>query len=216
MNSDGRLEAFVQARTAPCDGWSGWSSLGGWLANPAVGRNKDGRLEVFGVGSDSAVYHIWQNAPSGGWSGWSGLGGAVKGPIAVGSNSDGRLEVFVRGSDNALHHDWQVAPGGAWSGWNFHDGGQSRNARRGSICGSSVELGPDLTWPAAFRGGCWEYWRPGASILPCVLEAVRTTAHVALRKSGSTNLSDGFSWRAEEICDLTQNVSPGAGLGNRR
>jgi hypothetical protein len=30
-------------------------------------RNQDGRLEVFGVGTDRNVYHVWQTAPGGPW-----------------------------------------------------------------------------------------------------------------------------------------------------
>jgi len=35
-----------------------------------VGRNQDGRLEVFGVGRDKSLWHNWQTAPNNGWSGW--------------------------------------------------------------------------------------------------------------------------------------------------
>jgi len=46
--------------------------------NPAikqlsVAQNKDGRLEVFGIGMDDAVYHTWQLIPGGNWSGWKPL-----------------------------------------------------------------------------------------------------------------------------------------------
>ncbi|HEX8204929.1 MAG TPA: hypothetical protein VF587_02595, partial [Solirubrobacteraceae bacterium] len=53
-----------------------WSPMGGILITPpAVGRNPDGRLEVFGLGTDSILWHIWQTAPSNGWSGWASMGG---------------------------------------------------------------------------------------------------------------------------------------------
>ena len=61
-------------------GWSGWSSLGRPSAaltlvnGPAVVQNYDYRLEAFAVGTDGAVYHIWQLTPGGGWSGWGSLG----------------------------------------------------------------------------------------------------------------------------------------------
>jgi hypothetical protein len=89
--------------------------LGG-VAN--VGVNADGRLEVFGNGTDHAVWHNWQVAPGGGWSGWNSLGGLVTTDAAVGINQDGRLEIFARGVNDALYHNWQVAAGGGWSGWN--------------------------------------------------------------------------------------------------
>jgi hypothetical protein len=98
-NKDGRIEAFVLANddraphkedgllwnirqdpTAP-DGWS-WAELGtpqvALKGQPVVARNKDGRLEVFMLGTDGAVWHIWQDlAAPGGWSPprWHSLGG---------------------------------------------------------------------------------------------------------------------------------------------
>jgi hypothetical protein len=81
--------------------------------------NADGRLEVFAVGADNALWHIGQTAPSNGWSGWASLGGALLSPsaVAVGKNADGRLEVFAVGADNALWHIGQTAPSNGWSGW---------------------------------------------------------------------------------------------------
>ncbi|MDP9849282.1 matrixin family metalloprotease [Streptosporangium lutulentum] len=94
-----------------------WASLGGTVFQPAVGRNQDGRLEVFVRGNDARLYHIWQVAPGGVWSGWTSLGGAIQGRIAVGRNRDGRLEVFARGAGGDLRHIWQTSAGGVWSGW---------------------------------------------------------------------------------------------------
>ncbi|MFE2751514.1 hypothetical protein ACFXGA_05870, partial [Actinosynnema sp. NPDC059335] len=76
----------------------------------AVGRNADGRIEVFARGGDGALWHIWQTAPNNGWSGWQSLGGYITSPPVVMNNADGRLEVFVVGGDNALWHIWQTAP----------------------------------------------------------------------------------------------------------
>src|SRR5208283_1531055 len=76
----------------------------------AVAVNSDGRLEAFGVGTDRALWHLWQEAPHAGpWSGWASLGGGIASDAAVADNTDGRLEVFVRGTDNALWHMWQEA-----------------------------------------------------------------------------------------------------------
>ena len=101
---------------ANCPGsstWSAWSSLGGTIAsNPAIGRNSDGRLEVFVVSTDNQFWHRWQTSPgSSTWSAWSSLGGTIAGSPAVTINSDGRLEVFVVGANgNALYHKWQTTP----------------------------------------------------------------------------------------------------------
>ena len=131
-NADGRLEVFAvgsantfQAdlvhiwQVAPNSPWSGWASLGGrWkLTAPAVGRNADGRLEVFARAEDDSLWHIWQTAPSSGWSNWMPLGNGIVGAPVVISNADGRMEVFVRGRDALIWHIWQTSPNGGWSGW---------------------------------------------------------------------------------------------------
>ena len=44
-----------------------WAGLGGYAKQIATGNDADGRLEVFAIGGDNAVYHNWQTAPNGGW-----------------------------------------------------------------------------------------------------------------------------------------------------
>lgn len=106
------------------------TSLGSSAAVPAVGRNADGRLEVFALGccdsgGNPAIFHDYQ-VPNGGgtWSGWKVLPPAnpaahilwVWNP-AVGQNADGRLELFAISFSGNAYHDWQTAPNGGWSGW---------------------------------------------------------------------------------------------------
>jgi hypothetical protein len=138
-------------------GWSGWgSSLGapwvgiapptrvgrglpGVYAGPVVASNSDGRLEVFVLGNDGNIWHIWQTAPNGGWSAWyslpfgktlwlSGFPTVVpfpdlatiqqdRGSWRVGTEPNGSLELFVVATDGNVYHDWQVAPSGGWAGW---------------------------------------------------------------------------------------------------
>jgi hypothetical protein len=78
-------------------------------------RNGDGRLEVFYVGTNDAIYHNRQIVLGGAWGGETALGGSAK-QIVVGQNLDGRLDVFYVGSNDAIYHNWQIAPGGGWSG----------------------------------------------------------------------------------------------------
>src|SRR6266568_3262216 len=103
---------------------SNWTSLGapGTInANPTIGKNDDGRLEVFATGLDNALWHIWQVAPNGPWDNWASLGGPpnvdIGHSIGVHVNDDGRLEIFATGSDSALWHIWQVTPNGPWGAW---------------------------------------------------------------------------------------------------
>ena len=134
-NEDGRLEAFVigsdnalwhKWQATPGGTWGGWFSLGKPpIANaffiPFVRKNDDGRLEVFTVGTDGALWHLWQAAPNGTWSNWASLGNPptanVQSAPSVRKNKDGRLETFSICSDGALWHIWQITPGGVWGSW---------------------------------------------------------------------------------------------------
>jgi hypothetical protein len=107
----GSLATIQQAR--PNSEWTGWSNLGGaFVGNPAVGRNADGRLEVFVRGADNHLYHIWQLNPGGlTWSGWEPLQGDLHpqfGDPKVALNRGGGLEVFVVGADSSLWRRWQT------------------------------------------------------------------------------------------------------------
>lgn len=151
INQDGRQEIFVLAgdgnmwqifQTVPNGGWSDWHKLGsppvGIRAADRVtaGSNQDGRQELFAMGNDGAVWHVWQVAPNVGWSDWKSLGRArdqfpdspelpknrdLSNPI-VQRNFDGHLEVFAPGND-AFCNRWQempIFPGSVWrhEGWN--------------------------------------------------------------------------------------------------
>jgi hypothetical protein len=125
VNSDGRLEVFVigsdnklyhkwQNSPGSSSSWTVHQSLEGNVradSNPAVAVNSDGRLEVFVIGPQNALYHKWQTSPgSSTWTAWTSLGGSISGSPAVIQNQDGRLEAFVVGeSNNALFHKWQLA-----------------------------------------------------------------------------------------------------------
>ena len=94
------------------------------LQIPAVGRNADGRLEVFVIGGNGALYRQWQTTPGGAWSNWDHRGGdqLVGSNLAVAKNRNGELEVFVIGGDGALYHQWQTNIGGPWTTWNKRGG----------------------------------------------------------------------------------------------
>ncbi|AZM48081.1 hypothetical protein DMB38_21885 [Streptomyces sp. WAC 06738] len=134
LNQDGRLdvyalgadgELYVRWQVAPSNGWNeGWRSLGrppvGELASdPVVAQNADGRLEIFCLGPDQAIWHIWQINPSDGWSSWESLGGNLTSAPAVARNSDGRLDVYARGTEGTIMVRWQGVAGSGWNpaGW---------------------------------------------------------------------------------------------------
>src|SRR5437660_11854760 len=90
-----------------------WTSLGKPTvtikSSPSVGQNADGRLEVFTIGSDGTLWHIWQTTPDNPWSNWASLDKPTNTSVptmpGVGKNADGRLEVLDIGSDAAR---WRV------------------------------------------------------------------------------------------------------------
>ncbi|HXI22606.1 MAG TPA: Calx-beta domain-containing protein [Pyrinomonadaceae bacterium] len=100
-----------------------WSYLDGRFDKLAVGKNSDGRLEVFVRGTDGALWHRAQTSPgSVTWGSWSSLGGWFD-RLAVARNADGRLQVFVRGADGALDTITQsAANSSSWSNWSWLGG----------------------------------------------------------------------------------------------
>lgn len=137
INRDGRIEVFAVApdgmlwhiwQTAPSNGWSQWAPMpagnrlpdGVALAGtPLVLRNAHDDLEVFALGSNDEIWHMYETA--GGWSGWESRGGPVLSPPSGGRNFDGRLQLFAQFRDNgAMRHAYQRVQGGLWSGWE-HD-----------------------------------------------------------------------------------------------
>jgi hypothetical protein len=134
-NADGRLEIFVRSSSGsgpaiwhawqltPGGGWHAWKSLGvafngNFNRSPVVGRNADGRLEVFTVDSTNKVEHAYQTVPGDGWTtSFTSLDGAVSAATTVVSNTDGRLELFDQGTSIDIQHSWQMMPNAGWSAW---------------------------------------------------------------------------------------------------
>jgi hypothetical protein len=143
-NKDGRLEVFARSsdsghhivhnwQTAPNSGWAAvtfWSDLGitdsysKSIGDPAVGRNGDGRLEVFasaftGSTPGGQVWHTYQTCAGCGWEELTTIGpSSTLGATAVGVNADARLEVFDHlACSHGKGHAWQVPAASAWSPW---------------------------------------------------------------------------------------------------
>ena len=100
--------------TAPCVDDSAVTNV---ALGPAIGTNADGRLELFMVGSDHALYQSWQLVPNGGWSGFIKDAVNAGGTPSVARNRDGRMEAFVIGSDGLVRNSWQLSPNSQWSGF---------------------------------------------------------------------------------------------------
>jgi len=95
-------------------GTHSWQNLGGVLtSSPAATSPTSGVLDVYGRGTDGA---LWQREYNNAWSGWQSLGGRTPsgtGPAAC-SWGPSRLDVFVQGTDGAL---WHKSYNSAWSAW---------------------------------------------------------------------------------------------------
>jgi hypothetical protein len=130
-NCGGRKEQFEvgsgnhlyhRYQSTPGGSYSSWISLGGTIVYAQIGAvvNADCHVEAFGVGSDGAMWHIWQtNAGSGPWSNWASLGGGFAG---------GPSQAYIdTSSEAALVAPWyaggtvcdnQTRPSsGPWTGW---------------------------------------------------------------------------------------------------
>jgi hypothetical protein len=96
--------------------WSPWSGAGGVLSSaPAVASSASNRLDMFVLGTDSAIWH--NRSSYNVWLGWESVGAPPVGlttdaPAAVASSSS-KTDVFARGADNHLWHlvyDGTTAP----------------------------------------------------------------------------------------------------------
>jgi hypothetical protein len=172
-NVDGRLEVVVVGadgalwhawQRQPGGPWSSWDSLDAppehdrQAGSAVLGRNEDGRLELFTVGA-GAVWHRWQQrAGQGPWHDWHSLkqpsgSRLLLATPAVAQNHDGRLELFAVDLDGVVWHIWQTAPNSGWSRWERLD--NPGVAPRGPLGLALQEDGRLVLLLAAVDGGLW-------------------------------------------------------------
>ena len=108
-----RMDATLDGPRSSFSGGGGGEAKGVRGLGSAVSWGSD-RLDVFVVGTDSALYHKWWDGAAWGPSreGYGYLGGTVVGDPEVVSWGSDRLDVFVVGTDSALYHKWW--DGAAW------------------------------------------------------------------------------------------------------
>lgn len=87
QNNDGSLVVFgvgrgtrdvwMASEQGPGGDWSGWADLGGKNMDPrlVVSSTADGRIQLFGIGSNGDVWSDWQQSTGGSWAGWTDFGG---------------------------------------------------------------------------------------------------------------------------------------------
>ncbi len=168
---------------SPVVGTGGTATPGGRVA---MGRNRDGRLEAWMVGTDGRLYKSYQMVVNGGWSGWQQFGGVFPAGTSptVGRNADGRLEVFAVATDGAVWHAWQVKANGAWS--LLYPMGSAGTSTGPPAVGTNVDGRQELfargsdgqvwhTWQTSANAG-WAAWSPlsGATLPIGGIPAVAT------------------------------------------
>ena len=96
--------------------WSGWQSLGGGSAGPAVFCSGSGGSVYLAVrGSDNVSIYI-RSYSNGAWSAWTSPGGGATAEPACAS-MNGTLHLLVRGVDYGLWYNSLDEVSGIWSGW---------------------------------------------------------------------------------------------------
>jgi hypothetical protein len=129
VGHDSRLEVFVRgtdnalwfaAQTSPGGSWTPFVSLGGVIiSNPTAALDSLGRIAVFAVGGDTAVWTRSQiKAGSDNYSDWTSIGGSSTSDLAVMQTPPEpgvpTAYVFMRGPDNALWFNRTNELGGPW------------------------------------------------------------------------------------------------------
>ena len=153
--------------------WRGWVSRGGATGTPVGGllnppscisRAAD-RIDCFGRGADSAMWHTRWNGSD--WSSWSSLLGTILEAPSCVSRSPNRIDCFARGTDRAMWHRWW--DGTDWRGWVSRGGATgtpvgglqnqpscvSRNADHIDCFARGADGAMWHTW---WSGGDWSDW----------------------------------------------------------
>ncbi|MER6434503.1 TIGR03767 family metallophosphoesterase [Streptomyces sp900105245] len=146
-NGDGRLDLFgLSTAGEPALTWqdvAGQHWVGNWtiqsepyiqMASLAMAANavpgdatRNGRLELFGVGANRALYRKKQSTPGGSWSKWSapmsGAGAGSTVAVATARNKDGRLDLYSADASGKVFSTWQSTIDGEWTNsWGFMGG----------------------------------------------------------------------------------------------
>ena len=111
-------------QNGPGAGWKAPASLGGWgLQDFAITHQADGRLVVFALGGDGAIYMQTQNAAgSTSFSGWSYLGGHDLIDVAAAREADGLVVMLAVGADHNVYEQRQSSPNGGFDPWTWVGG----------------------------------------------------------------------------------------------
>jgi hypothetical protein len=142
------LEAFVRgtdnalwfaAQTSPGGSWTPFVSLGGFIiSNPTAAVDSNGRIAVFAVGGDTAVWtRVQATAGIGNYSDWTSIGGSSASDLAVvqenALHAIPTAYLFVRGPDGALWANFSNDVAGPWGASWTNLGGYLTSAPRAGL-----------------------------------------------------------------------------------
>jgi ligand-binding sensor domain-containing protein/signal transduction histidine kinase len=184
-----------------------------------VGKNSDGRLELFQIDFDSEVRHRWQKERNGDWSPWSTLGGSFLPGIAVGKDAAGEMEVFAVDQQHNLNWIRQKTPGGhEWSKWNDLGGaidpplvvGRNTDGRLEIFAIDALSRTVKHLWQTNLQGG-WSGWGGLGDERPTGL-AVASNHDGRLEIFGADEGHHLVHCWQQQVCDST-NWSQWADLG---
>ena len=153
---DGSVEVTTWTGTT----WTGWTSIGGYtLSDPEAVSWGAGRLDVFAVGGDRALWHRGWTTGSG-WMPWERLGGELSTSPGAAAWSPGRVDVFAGGLDGAL---WTISwTGSGWTDWTSLGGTLTSRPDVASWGAGRLDVfarGTDSAlWHRAFGAGTWFGW----------------------------------------------------------
>ena len=153
--------------------WGGWESLSGVLeSSPRVVAWAPNRLDIFVVGTDTALWHRWWDGSS--WGGWESLGGIIVSAPEVVSWNTNRLDVFALGTDHALWHRWW--DGSSWGGWESLGGVLTSPVSAVSWAPNRLDVfgvGTDSAlWHRWWDGSSWGGWESLGGVLTSPPKAI--------------------------------------------
>ncbi|MBE1463547.1 hypothetical protein [Kibdelosporangium phytohabitans] len=112
--ASGSTGTWRRAQDGPSGTWPEWTGFGGPPgADVHIGRNADGRMEVFAA-NGTTFEHRWENGS--GWSAWENFGAGAS-ATGFGVNADGRMDIVAGKPGGSLAGRYQLTPSGGWSQW---------------------------------------------------------------------------------------------------
>ena len=124
IDTSGQLRSTYQVTAGGA--WSDWSGVWngaspGNLISLAAAQQNDGKVRLWVVDANNALYSNAQTAPGGDWTGWSPGGWSNPPPLrAVAASQQGGprgAQLWGIDTSGQLRSTYQQTPGGAWSAW---------------------------------------------------------------------------------------------------